>query len=586
MVKAGMAYNRKAEHLVALSLVFVLLFSSVTSLSFGSSRPATESQENDTEKPPIIISLGKEGFENGSPSSIAINQKTNLAYVSNRNADSIVVINSTTNMIVGKISVGFGPRDIAVNSNTNTIYVTRPVFGSVIVIDGQTNQISKTLEIGPAIQISLDGIVVNEKNNRIYVLVNNNYSEQTRLAFASIAIIDGLTNTLEEHSIYVAELEVDHDVMDNARDIAINPETNTIYVVLFFGNMYVVNGSRGIVTDKISIGYEKAPHRVSVNEMTNMVYTSNFGNRSISIVNGSNNEIVETVEVGQDPQGIAIDTTSNRIHVVTYDNAVSVVDGFTNKVIGKIEVGEFPERAAFNANNGLLYVSNTRANSMSIIDTNSMIQKPEWKTVLAAGNFLYSDPPKPDQIFKAYYRVINGTIEKLAVSGTKLSSSGNGTLEIMWPQNYPYTNEEGNTAPNAESPLAIFDAEPYPEFVEVTLDDITDCFFVFSIPFTGNQSIALVWSYLLTNLPYHGDEIPDSCTPQTLVENVPTRKDGTITPLQQFKAGVAAEHTVCPPREQGEERLMLLISPKGKPYCVKISDEGFMKRHGWTEPYS
>lgn len=575
--------HRKAHNLVLLSLVFVLLFSSVTSFSSGS---ANASLENHTEKPPSIISLGKEGFESGSPSSIAINQKTNLVYVSNRNGDSIVVINSTTSEVMQTIPVGYGLGDIAVNSNTNTVYVNRPGFGTVVVIDGKTNQIIKTIEIGPAIQISLDGIVVNEKNNKVYVLVNNNYSERTGLAFASISIIDGLTNTLEEHSIYVAELKLDYDVMDNARDIAINPETNTIYVVLFFGNMYAVDGSRGIVKEKISIGYEKAPHRVSVNEETSMIYVSNFGNQSISIVNGSNNEIVETVQVGIDPQGAAIDAASNRIYVVTYDNAVSVIDGFTNEVISKIEVGQFPERAVFNANNGLLYVSNTGANSISVIDTKSMIQKPEWETVLTVGQFLYSNPSKPDQIFKAYYRVIDGTIEKLAVSDTRVSSGGNGTLEIMWPRNYPYTFQRGNSGPNPdENPTAFLDTEPYLEIAPVTHKATTDCFFVFSIPFTGNQSIGLAWSYPATNLPHRGDEIPDSCTPQTLVENVPTRRDGTVTPLQQFKAGVAAEDSVCPLREQGEERLMLLISPKGKPYCVKISDEGFMKRHGWTEPW-
>jgi hypothetical protein len=208
-----------------------------------------------------------------------------------------------------------------------------------------------------------------------------------------------------------------------------------------------------------------------------------------------------------------------------------------------------------------------------------------WQVAYTVGQFLYSDPPRPDQIFKAYYRVINGTVEKLSVSNTIVSSDGNGTLEIMWPRNYPYTNAEGNAAPHPdENPVAFFNTKTYPGIAPVAHEATTDCFFVFSIPFSGSQSIGLAWSYLLTNLPYHGDEIPESCTPQTLVENVPTRKDGTITPLQQFKAGVAAEDTVCPPREQGEEPLMLLISPKGKPYCVKISNEGFMKRHGWTEP--
>lgn len=78
-------------------------------------------------------------------------------------------------------------------------------------------------------------------------------------------------------------------------------------------------------------------------------------------------------------------------------------------------------------------------------------------------------------------------------------------------------------------------------------------------------------------------EIPASCMPQTLVENVPTRSDGTISLLQQFKAGVAAEDVMRRQPVEGEE-FMLLISPYGKPYCVSPSNEELMKARGWTEP--
>lgn len=220
--------------------------------------------------------------------------------------------------------------------------------------------------------------------------------------------------------------------------------------------------------------------------------------------------------------------------------------------------------------------------SISMAQTSSKIGD-EWKTAHTVGKFSYSDPPKPDQIFKIQYRVLNGTIEKLTVAQTKvISSSGNGTLEIKVPRNYPYTNEDGPMAPNYIDALVFVDDKSYDE---ITYNEITDCFFVFSIPFTGNKSIGLVWDYLLWTGPSHGNEIPDSCIPQTLVENVPTRNDGTITPLQQFKAGVAAEDAVCPVRQQEEEQLMLLISPNQKPYCVNWSNEGFMKRHGWIEPF-
>jgi hypothetical protein len=220
--------------------------------------------------------------------------------------------------------------------------------------------------------------------------------------------------------------------------------------------------------------------------------------------------------------------------------------------------------------------------SIEIVETWPGMSPPPPNAWIAqiTGRFLYSDPPRPDQIFKAYYRVIDGTIEKLSVGGTKVSSSGNGTLEVKFPMNYPYTNEDITGRIDA-TPTLLIDGQ-FGE--EITYSSITDCFFVFSIPFTGSKSIGLAWDYLTTNQPYHGDEIPDSCIPQTLVENVPTKKDGTISPWQQFKAGVAAEDAICPETKHGE-KLMLLVSPDGRPFCVKLSDEGFMKKRGWTEPY-
>lgn len=215
----------------------------------------------------------------------------------------------------------------------------------------------------------------------------------------------------------------------------------------------------------------------------------------------------------------------------------------------------------------------------------SSVSGEEWRTAFTVGKFLYSDPPKPDQIFKVQYRVWNGTLEKLTVGQTKVSSSGNGTLEIKFPRNYPYTNEDGTISPITVSPMAFFEAEPFHEVIDITYVDITDCFFIISIPFSGNKSIALTWSYLLWTKPRHGDDVSESCIPQTMVENVPTRKNGIITPLQQFKSGIAAEDAICPLRLDGEQDLMLLIGPNQKPYCVKWSNEGFMKRHGWTEPF-
>lgn len=185
-----------------------------------------------------------------------------------------------------------------------------------------------------------------------------------------------------------------------------------------------------------------------------------------------------------------------------------------------------------------------------------------WKTVYVVGKFLNSEPPKPDQIFKIEYRVMNGTIESFdikqriedVIMGTvivaKVDSTSDGVLEVKFPRNFPYSN--------SESGIEGF------HIGGTGADNRTtaECFFEFSLPFAGNSSIEIANESILTKAPYRGDNIPDSCASQTM-KDAPVRQDGTISPLHQFRAGVAAKDIIC------KAELDLVINPKGKPYCAE-----------------
>ena len=175
----------------------------------------------------------------------------------------------------------------------------------------------------------------------------------------------------------------------------------------------------------------------------------------------------------------------------------------------------------------------------------------EWKTAHVVGKFLYSDPPKPDQIFKVQYRVINGIIENFNATygfGTDLSfginTETNGTLEIKFPRNYPYTNDyeylstgtyrptgsiDGFMVGEIDDPPYTIHSEAFGKYCiqicpieDVSVTTTTDCFFTFSIPVTGRSKIGLTSTYLLWQMPHHGDDVPDSCIPQTIVGTAPT----------------------------------------------------------------
>jgi hypothetical protein len=219
------------------------------------------------------------------------------------------------------------------------------------------------------------------------------------------------------------------------------------------------------------------------------------------------------------------------------------------------------------------------------------VDNEEWKTVYTVGKFSYTEPRKPDQIFKVQYRVVNGTLDdvnaKFGFSGN-INATNSGILEIKYPRNYPYTNSiPGEFSEFSEfiPPILFIDGREVNS--EVTSPEITDCFFFFSIPFSESaefEGVGLAWAYLATNLPFHGDEVPEYCVSETIVPDVVVKNDGSISPYHQYKAGVKAQDVMCE-GGLGPEEYRLVIHPDGRPFCVtRESATDIIQRWGVTIP--
>lgn len=525
---------------------------------------------NDRDSPIVIntIRLGEKGWENGSPSSVVVNPTTNTVYVANRNSDTIVVLDGASYVIPDIISVDNGPVDMVLNPNTEMLYVVNGYPQTVSVIDVATNSVIATIELTQFDNVdSLNAIAVNTETNKLYLLIVGGTE-------AFIAIIDGMTNKVDE-IFKISDLPPDYDVGRVVRDIAINSDTNMIYVTRDFDSVLVIDGSNNQVVETISV---EGPTTIAVNEKTNTIYSGNFFSQSISIIDGSDNTIVETLEQIE-PQRIEVDEQTNTIYISGY-GGLTVVDGESRQVKDHITTGEFSEGVALNPNTGLLYVANARDNSVSVIQTH---HESEWKTVYAVGKFSYTEPRKSDQIFKIQYRAVNGTIDTVAAKfgfSGNINAADSGLLEIKYPRNYPYTNSESNEF--VASPIMFIDGV---EVSEVTPAEITDCFFVFSIPFSGSaefESVELAWPYLAVERPFHGDEVPEHCIPETIVENVVVKNDGTISPYHQYKAGVKAQDVMCEGDLEPKD-YRLVVHPDGRPFCVmRESATDLIQRWGVT----
>lgn len=77
-----------------------------------------------------------------------------------------------------------------------------------------------------------------------------------------------------------------------------------------------------------------------------------------------------TVQVGGDPQGVAVDPDGKHAYVTSYaDNSLLVLDTTSRRVVGSIHVGANPRGVAVDPDSRHAFVTNYSENSVSVIDT-------------------------------------------------------------------------------------------------------------------------------------------------------------------------------------------------------------------------
>ena len=235
-----------------------------------------------------------------SPSAVVVNPITNKIYVLNPNDDTVTVIDGATNSTT-TVTVQDVPSGIALNMTTNKIYVSNQNGSSVTVIDGPTNGTTTVPVGGPA-----TGLAVNAVTNKIYVST----------CCDTVTIIDGAT--LSTSTVSVGPYP---------SAVAVNSVTNKIYVVTPGDyTVTVIDGSTN-ATSTVFLGADLSNSAVlGVNSVTNKIYVTRLYT-TLAIIDGRTDSLT-MLEVGSFPFGLAVNPASDRVYVANYgDNTVSVIDG-------------------------------------------------------------------------------------------------------------------------------------------------------------------------------------------------------------------------------------------------------------------
>ncbi|MBN1832632.1 MAG: beta-propeller fold lactonase family protein [Deltaproteobacteria bacterium] len=125
-------------------------------------------------------------------------------------------------------------------------------------------------------------------------------------------------------------------------------------------------------------------------------FIPNQGANTVSVIDLSDNSVIETIDVGGSPTGVAMDAKRGYVYVTNLaDDTISILSVPFHSEITRVPVGDGPFGVVVSSDGEYIYVSNSLDDTVSVINENSVIQtiavgdNPLGIAVTPNGEFVY-----------------------------------------------------------------------------------------------------------------------------------------------------------------------------------------------------
>ena len=175
-----------------------------------------------------------------------------------------------------------------------------------------------------------------------------------------------------------ATFEVIHRIHDEdfnfPHGLAID-QKGTLYLASTYSSMvYAIDTERDVIVNKMPT-LEAHSHMVSLTPDEKHIYVPNIGSQSLTLIETAGFEILETIAVGNGPEGVAVHPDGQTVYVANqHDNTLFVMDAQTHDISFKRKIGACPIRIVFTSDGKYALIPNRESNDLSIIQTQQVIQ--------------------------------------------------------------------------------------------------------------------------------------------------------------------------------------------------------------------
>ena len=249
------------------------------------------------------------------------------------------------------------PEQIALDPLAGRAYVTNRKANAVSVINTWGDNVMETIPVNQFDKAGLKwarGIAVNPARNEVYVA--NFWS-------GSVSVLDTLKSE-EVDQIPVGDSPIALDVSADRRTLYVSraPKDN--------GDVVVVDLISRRIIKRIPIGGEPS----GIARKGKFIYLANSRQNTVFVIDVQRYTISKVIPVGANPTAVVASPKRNFVYVAnSFDDTISIIDTIDQRVIedGVIPVGHHPSGLAVDAeydDGDVVYVTNYHDRSLSVID--------------------------------------------------------------------------------------------------------------------------------------------------------------------------------------------------------------------------
>jgi serine/threonine-protein kinase len=249
------------------------------------------------------------------------------------------------------IPVGPTPGYLHMAPNGRFAYIANRDAGVITVLDTTIDKVTATI---PVPQGPPQFIAFSPNGDRAYVSVFNK-----DLTTNLVVFVDTATNAI------VAQVPVGKKPYASAT----TPDGRLLYVPSHDeGRLDVIDTTTAQKTAEVPV--PRNPHWVAFGKDGRYFYTANHESGVVTVLAAADNSIVKQIPVGVSPHSTAVSPDGSRVSVVNYDsNDVSVIDTATNDVVATVPVGRKPQDIGYAPDGRYSYTTNVDDDTVSVIST-------------------------------------------------------------------------------------------------------------------------------------------------------------------------------------------------------------------------